>query len=290
MARTKAHHRVSVLDLINAGMLAPGDEITFEPRRGEVYTGQIGRTGELVFDGKGFPKPSSAANELARASGLHPKDSRNGWKEIKVKGRPLDEYRGQLEGPKPQAVQAPPPHAQPSPSQPPAQPPPRVSLPELIRAHLEEVERRLAQRIADLSADRFEELVAEFLTRQGYSDVRRVGGPGDRNVDVAAAYRAPSIRFPIRVQVKHRRSGPNIGPTDVAAFRDRAGGPDHTLLMVTNVEFTDGAKETASEQGRQVVHLTDGKELVRSMIDKRIGVKEGPVGVLDIDEDFWGQF
>jgi restriction endonuclease Mrr len=283
MARTKAHHKVSVLDLIDAGMLAPGDEITFEPRKGEVYTGQIGRAGELVFDGKEFSKPSSAASTLAG-------NSLNGWEYIKVKGRPLSEYRQQVEGSKHEAPQAPPPRAQPSPSQPPAPPPPRASLLELIRAHLEEVERCLAQRIADLSADQFEQLVAEFLTRQGYSDVRRVGGPGDRNVDVAAAYRAPSIRFPIRVQVKHRRAGPNIGPSDVAAFRDRAGGPDHTLLMVTNVEFTDGSKETASEQGRQVVHLIDGKELVRSMIDKRIGAKEGPMGVLDIDEDFWGQF
>jgi len=178
----------------------------------------------------------------------------------------------------------------PVPSQPPVQPPPRASLFELIQAHLKEVECRLAQRIADLSADQFEQFVAEFLVRQGYSDVRRVGGPGDRNVDVAAAYRAPSIRFPVRVQVKHRRVGPNIGPTDVAAFRDRAGGPDHTLLMVTNVEFTDGAKETASEQGRQIVHLIDGKELIRSMVDKRIGAREGPMGIPDIDEDFWGQF
>jgi hypothetical protein len=234
MARGKAHYRATVLDLIRAGILNPGDEAMFEPRRGEVYRGKIGQHGELVFDSKEFSKPSSAATTLAG-------NSRNGWEEIKVRGRPLAEYRKQFEGPKAQG-------AQPPPRRP--EPPARTSLLELIRVHLEEVKRGLAQRIADLSADQFEEFVAEFLTRQGYSDVRRVGGPGDRNVDVAAAYRAPSVRFPIRVQVKHRRSGPNLGPTDVAAFRDRAGGPDHTLLMVTNVDFTDGAKETASEQGR----------------------------------------
>ena len=283
MARTKVHHRASVLDLINARMLAPGDEITFEPRKGEVHTGQIGRAGELVFDGKEFPKPSSAAIALAG-------NSLNGWAYMKVKGRPLNEYRQQLEASEHEARQAPPPRAHPSSSRPSLQPLPRASLLELISAHLGETQCRLAQRIAELSADQFEQFVAEFLVRQGYSDVRRVGGPGDRNVDVAAAYRAPSVRFPVRVQVKHRRTGPNIGPTDVAAFRDRAGGADHTLLMVTNVEFTDGAKETASEQGRQVVHLIDGKELIRSMVDKRIGVKEGPMGILDIDEDFWGQF
>jgi len=145
----------------------------------------------------------------------------------------------------------------------------------------------LADRIASLSAEQFEELVATVLGRTGYSDVRRVGGPGDRNIDVIATYLAPFIRAAVRVQVKHRRGAPNIGPTDVAEFRDRAGGTDHSLLMVTNVEFTDGAKETASEQGRQRVHLIDGKELINSMIDKKIGLKEGPMGVLEIDEDFW---
>ncbi len=78
-------------------------------------------------------------------------------------------------------------------------------------------------------------------------------------------------------------------PTDIAAFRDRAGGPDHALLMVTNVEFTDGAKETASEQGRQLVHLIDGKELISAMIERKIGVKEGPMGILEVDKDFWSQ-
>jgi hypothetical protein len=234
MARGKAHYDVTVLDLIRAGILNPGDEATFEPRRGEVYRGRVEANGDLTLDGRQFDTPSDAATTLAG-------NSRNGWKEVKVNGRPLDEYRKQLGGPKPRAVQPPPPRAE---------PPARASLVELIRVHLEEVKSRFAQRIGDLSADQFEHLVAGFLTRHGYSDVRRVGGPGDQNVDVTAAYPAPSVRFPVRVQVKHRRSGPNIGPTDVAAFRDRAGGPGHTLLMVTNVEFTDGAKETASEQGR----------------------------------------
>ena len=62
------------------------------------------------------------------------------------------------------------------------------------------------------------------------------------------------------------------------------------LLMVTNAEFTPGAHETASEQGRQQVHLLDGKTLIATMLTEAIGVKNGPMGILEIDEDFWGQF
>jgi len=163
-------------------------------------------------------------------------------------------------------------------------------LAELIATHVDELKRDLTSRVANLSADQFEEFVAEFLRRLGYAEVRRVGGPGDGNIDVTASYPAPFIEVPIRVQVKHRRTSPNVGPSDVAAFRDRAGGVDHSLLMATNAEFTGGAEETASEPRRQVVHLIDGKQIVDSMVDKRIGVREGPMGVLEIDEHFWGQF
>ncbi len=274
MARGKAYYDVTVLDLIRAGILNPGDEATFEPRRGEVYRGRVEANGDLTLDGRQFNAPSDAATTLAG-------NSRNGWKEVKVNGRPLDEYRKQLGGPKPQAVQPPPPHPE---------PPARTSLLELIRVHLEEVKSRLAQRIADLSADQFEQFVAEFLTRQGYSDVRRTGGPGDRNVDITATYGPPFIEVPLRVQVKHRQRGGTVGPSDVAAFRDRAGGVERVLLMGTNERLGPAALDTASEQGRQRVHVVQGDALLDAMIDKRIGVKEGPLGLLEIDEEFFAQF
>ncbi len=295
MARTKAHYDVTVLDLLNAGILKPGDGLTFEPRRGQVYSGRVEASGDLTLDGRQFDNPSQAATTLAG-------NSRNGWKEIKVKGRPLMEYRDQLlaatpVAQKPAVTVTPPPQGQPSQptavAQPPAapsSPPTSMSLEDLITRHLNELKRALSDRIGSLSAGQFEELVAEVLRRLGYSEVRRVGGPGDRNIDVTATFEAPLVKVGVRVQVKHRRAGPNVGPTDVAAFRDRAGGVDHTLVMVTNVEFTDGARETASEPGRQLVHRIDGKELISAMVNKRIGVKEGSMRILTIDEDFWSQF
>lgn len=165
-----------------------------------------------------------------------------------------------------------------------------ASLRRLVAEHIADLRRGLADQMAELSAEQFEELIAELLKRLGYSEVRRVGGPGDRNIDVTGAYEVPFMRIPVRVQVKHRRGGPNIGPTDVAAFRDRAGGVDHALLMVTNVTFTDGARETASEHGRQLVHLVDGDQLVDAMMENKIGAKEGPLQMPEIDEEFWRRF
>lgn len=169
-------------------------------------------------------------------------------------------------------------------------PPVKAVLRELVAAHLQEVRASLSERIARLSPDQFEELVAQFLVRLGYLNVRRTGGPGDRNVDVTGSYAPPFMEVPVRVQVKHKQHGATVGPTDVAAFRDRAGGVGHALLMVTNERLTGGALETASEQGRQRVHVLQGDSLVDGMIDERIGVKEGPFGLLEIDEEFFAQF
>lgn len=284
MARSKAHYGVSIRDLISAGILKPGDALAFEPRTGKIYTGHIEHNGDLVLDDQTFRTPSRAASTLAG-------NSRDGWREIKANGRSLAEYRDQLLGSK-QTVPAP---SVPSTAYPsaaphlPSQPSPlrSGSLKQLILAHRDELKAEVADRMTRLSAGQFEELVAAVLAQSGYSEVRRTGGPGDRNIDVIGVYYPPFAKVAVRVQVKHRRGPPNIGPTDVAAFRDRAGGFDHVLLMVTNVDFTDGAQETASEQGRQVVHLIDGNQLISTMIDTRIGVKEGRMGMLEVDEDFW---
>lgn len=289
MAAARAHHGITVLDLINAGILNAGDEATCEPRKGEQYRGSIGPQGELVFNGVSYRAPSGAGGALAGRSS-------DGWKDIKVNGRPLAEYRNRLGDrsaptthPTPlPAVPAPSPAVLPTNFSPPTTTP--TSLLSLVQDHIRDIKEKVASKIQNLSPGNFEELLAEVLSAIGYTDVRRTGGSGDGNIDVIGKYRPPFTSVALRVQVKHRRNGPNIGPTDVAAFRDRAGGADHVLLMVTNVDFTGGAIETASEQGRQIVHLLKGDELVDAMVDKRVGVKDGLIGMPEVDHGFWTKF
>src|SRR3990172_2071298 len=86
MARSETHYGVSVRDLIGVGMLSPGDLLTCEPRRGEVYSGRVEADGSLVLDGRRFPSPSKAASTVAG-------NSRDGWETMKANGRPLKEIR-----------------------------------------------------------------------------------------------------------------------------------------------------------------------------------------------------
>jgi restriction endonuclease Mrr len=282
MARTKARHRVSVLDLINAGMLASGDVVTFEPRMGEVYRGEIGDTGELIFDGIQFPTPSSAATKLARASGLHPKDSRNGWEEIEVRGRPLSEYRERLEGSKPRAVQAPPPYAQPSRSQPPAEPPASVAETSIQAA--------IVAKLSCMTDRQFEQFVGHLLQELGYADVDVVGRAGDGGVDVRCVLKAPLVVPPLSVVCQVKRHSTNVGPSAVGDLRGRWAHRVDRLILINTAGFTQGAREAAREPGAKEIKLVTGEDLADLMIQKAVGVSKEPVVVEKLDEAFFSRF
>jgi restriction system protein len=275
MGRTKARHRVTVLDLINAGTLAPGDEITFEPRRGEVHMGEIGRAGELVFNGKSFPKPSSAANALAG-------NSLNGWKYIKVKGRPLSEYREQFEGSKHEARQAPPPRAQPAPSQPPAESPASVAETSVRAA--------IVAKLNCMTDRQFEQFVGHLLEELGYAEVDVVGRSGDGGVDVRCVLKAPLVDPPLTVVCQVKRHAANVGPSVVGDLRGRWAHKADRLILVNTGGFTQGAREAASELGTKQVSLVSGEDLAELMIQKGIGVTREPVTVEKLDEAFFSEF
>ena len=279
MATTKANEKVKLLDLIDAGILVPDKELTYR-YKGQVYKGTIKENGQLVLNGKEYPSPFTAIKAVSKNT--------KAWDKFEYDGRYLREYRDKLLARSQQEAQ-PSRSAASGPSPMPLREG-RLSLAQLIDEHFKELKEGLAARISSLSAEKFEHLTAEFLGKAGYENVRHTGGPGDRNIDVTATYAAPFIKVPVRVQVKHRQGTSSVGPTDVAAFRDRAGGVDHVLLMVTNGRFTDGALETASEPGRQHVYMIDGEGLVNVMMDKRIGVREGSIGLLEIDDEFFAQF
>ena len=86
MAATKQYYGITLHDLIGAGLIKPSDEVTCEPRRGEVYRGNIGPSGEILLGGRTFYSPTEAAKTLAG-------NSMNGWDDIWVSGRRLREYR-----------------------------------------------------------------------------------------------------------------------------------------------------------------------------------------------------
>ncbi len=72
-AKELAHSRVVVADLVNAGMLSPGQVLYARTRAHLGRECQIGADGTLFVDGKGFDTPSGAAKAVTRSQ------SEAGW-------------------------------------------------------------------------------------------------------------------------------------------------------------------------------------------------------------------
>lgn len=125
----------------------------------------------------------------------------------------------------------------------------------------DELIRQLTLRPDDLrtlSPPRFEELVAELLTRQGYSDVKLAGGPGDGGVDIYATLQLPTHTALVVVQCKRYAER---NPVRVHAVRDL-----HGVVLAENA--TVGVLATTS---RFTSHATKWAE--RDAVRSRLSLK-----------------
>jgi restriction system protein len=111
----------------------------------------------------------------------------------------------------------------------------------------------------------FEEEIGRLLASLGYSQVQRVGGPGDLGADLICRDRR---RKHVVVQCKRYAPGRRVGSADIQAFigmitvhhqADRG-------LFVTTSAFTAPALDLARQHG---VELFDGERLARLIADRR---------------------
>lgn len=104
-----------------------------------------------------------------------------------------------------------------------------------------------------LSPREFEEALAVLCRRDGCTDVRVVGGPGDLGADILA--RAPDGRR-IVLQAKRYRTDRTVGSPDVQRF----GGTAHTVhhadvaaVVTTAHAFTAQAQSYAAQAGIRLI-------------------------------------
>jgi hypothetical protein len=107
-----------------------------------------------------------------------------------------------------------------------------------------------------LTPAQFEELVAEYLRTQGYRDVERVGGAGDRGVDIRCRDEHGRL---VVVQCKRRQPSNTVtGPEVRTFFGEIVDHAAATGIFVTTSRFTRAAIEQAQ---RTDIELIDGKRI-----------------------------
>lgn len=116
-----------------------------------------------------------------------------------------------------------------------------------------------------LSPVKFERACGRLLQDLGYSDVQRVGGPGDLALDLKGRDRDG---WSVAVQCKRYAPGNRVGSPDLQRFIGMARlnhGADRAIVMTTST-FTPAAASLARQHR---IELWDGETLARLLEEQR---------------------
>ena len=252
--------RVTLLDLIQAGLLSPGVELRCEPRLGESYAGELTKDGNISFDGSEFSTPSAWARSIAGGA-------RNGWAIVYVGQEALESIRSKMNI--------------------------RPLLEDdgsdedengEIGEFEDDIRIRLLNRILNLDPKEFEILVGEFLKAKGFSNVRLTGQPGDSGID--GVCEMPFVKLKVAVQAKRYAAGNNVGIQPVQRLLGSMANSFDRGIFITTSTFTSTAIGWIEEE-QVPIALVNGNDLVGEMIEMGLGIKTIPVIKQEVDDEFF---
>jgi len=96
------------------------------------------------------------------------------------------------------------------------------------------------------------------------------------------------VRVRAAFQVKRWRN--NIPPAEVNQFRGAIQGEFDQGIFITTSDFSDEAKRVSSKRGAVPIVLINGERIVNIMLEKGLGVRQEPLTVSRIDEEFFAAF
>ncbi len=165
---------------------------------------------------------------------------------------------------------------------------------ELIAAGYRQLREALAiellERIRNVSAWQFEELVVELLLKMGYGGTqedagRVVGKSGDGGID--GIINEDRLGLDV-IYIQAKRWEADVGRPEIQKFVGAlAGNKANKGVFITSAGFSKGATEYASQVNHRVV-LIDGQTLAELMIDHDLGVSTKDVyTVKRLDTDYF---
>lgn len=152
---------------------------------------------------------------------------------------------------------------------------------------------QLLQRLREEDPEFLERTVLKLLHAMGYGssedDLQHLGGSGDGGVD--GVIRQDKFGLDqIYIQAK-RYGSANVGRPDIQSFVGALTGQQATRgVFITTSGFSKDAKDFARSIQQYRVILVDGEELVRLMIEHKVGVTVlRTLEIVEIDENFFAE-
>lgn len=140
-----------------------------------------------------------------------------------------------------------------------------------IKRSQNEIERQIREQLSKMKPFEFEKLVGALLVKLDYREVKVTSRTGDGGVDVRAVWAANGVAsLRTCVQVKRQTV---VGRPVVQNLRGSLAAGEIGVL-VTSGEFTDGAKEEASQPDKIPITLINGWDLTRLLMEHEIGCRK----------------
>jgi len=130
----------------------------------------------------------------------------------------------------------------------------------------------------------FEKLAQRLLRECGFSEVEVTKKSGDGGIDGTGKLRINGI-FSFNVAFQCKRYKKPVGAPAIRDFRGSLGTNIEKGVLITTSAFTQEAKDEASSEGKRLIDLMDGEELINKLAEYGIGLNE--VKSYEIDEDFF---
>lgn len=130
----------------------------------------------------------------------------------------------------------------------------------------------------------FERLAQRLLRECGFSDVQVTKRSGDGGIDGTGKLRIQGI-FSFNVAFQCKRYKGQVGAAAIRDFRGSLSTNIEKGVLITTGTFTRAAKEEASSEGKRLIDLMDGEELINKLAEYGIGLNE--IKSYEVDEDFF---
>jgi restriction system protein len=143
---------------------------------------------------------------------------------------------------------------------------------------------QISEILHNLDPYAFEKLAQRLLRECGFSDVEVTKKSGDGGIDGTGKLRINGI-FSFNVAFQCKRYKGQVGAPQIRDFRGSLGTNIEKGVLITTGAFTREAKEEASSEGKRLIDLMDGEELINKLAEYGIGLNE--VKSYEVDEDFF---
>ena len=170
-------------------------------------------------------------------------------------------------------------------------PPPTPTLStigELLDKERQQVRTQLHELLMNLHPQQFEEFAAKLLESLGFTDVEVTKFVGDGGIDGYGNLEMGVVKVKAAFQVKRWRH--NVPPAEINQFRGAILGEFDQGIFITTSDFSDEAKRISSRRGVVPIVLINGDRILNIMLEKGLGVRQEPLAVTRIDEEFFTAF